>query len=120
MTQNITPENLANFYGSEQIYSRPMARDWNYTEGIKFLSDNGASWLVDAILSHLKHNRKLFGQDFIVAKLKVKTGGTSAWLTFDDGNDNILASQRIAHTDFPLPEISIYCENNTLMLPSER
>ena len=118
MTQNITPSNLANFYGSENLYFRPIARDWKYTDGIKFLSDNGASWLVDAILSHLKHTRKLFGQDFIVAKLKVKD--RSAMLTFDDGNDNILAHQKIEYTDFPLPEISIYCENNTLMLPSER
>jgi hypothetical protein len=28
--------------------------------------------------------------------------------------------QKIEYTDFPLPEITLYLENNTLMLPSER
>jgi hypothetical protein len=118
MTKNITPSNLAQFYGSERCYFHPLFRAMNYTEGVKFVSDNGANWLVVAILSHVIPLMKK-GEEFIVAKLTKKADG-SALLTFDDGNDKILARQEFSQTDFPLPSITFFAEGNMVMLPSER
>ncbi len=117
-TKNITPENLAHFFGSEQMFFNPLFRRIQYTEGVQFISANGAGWLIDAILSHAIHTTKVAQEDFIVATLKVKD--RKAILTFDDGNDKVVATQKFDYTDFPLPEISFYLENKTLMLPSER
>lgn len=119
-TKNITTENLSNFWGSEQLFFNPLFRAIKYTEGVQFLAANGAGWLIDAILSHGIYTKAVAREDFIVATLKVNLKERTAVLTFDDGNDNVVATQKFEYTDFPLPEISFYLENKTLMLPSER
>lgn len=117
-TQNITHENLSNFHGSDQMYFHPMFKGINYTFGVRYLMHNGAAWLIEAILSHCLHNKAVKKEEFIVATLKVND--TKGILTFDDGNDNVVARQVIEYTDFPLNEISFYLENGILMIPSER
>jgi hypothetical protein len=114
----ITHEALSHFHGSEQMFFHPMFKGINYTDGVRFLMHNRAAGLIEAILSHKLHNADVRSEEFIVATLKVT--GTKAVLTFDDGNDNVLARQVIEYTDFPLKEISFYLENDVLMLPSER
>ncbi len=58
---------------------------------------------------------------FAVARFVVK--GASATLTLEDGNDIVFAKQSIEFTDFPLPELKLYCcydgETWAIMLPSE-
>jgi hypothetical protein len=120
MTKNITPSNLANFYGSEQLFFHPLFKAIKYTDGVRFLMHNGAAWLVEAILSHAIHNPKVSREEFVVATLKVDQTKKAAVLSFDDGNDHVLATQVVEYTDFPLPEITFYAENGVLMLPSER
>jgi hypothetical protein len=115
---NINAHDLAHFTGSENCYFHPLFRAMKYTDGVKYVSDNGANWLVVAILSHVIPLMKK-GEEFIVAKLVKKDNG-GALLTLDDGNDNILAQQEFSLTDFPLPSIKFYAENGMLMLPSER
>jgi hypothetical protein len=112
------PATLAHFTGSEKLYHNPMVPKFKYTEGIKFLND-GANWLIVAILSHLKLTIACQNQDFMVATLTVKPN-KSATLKFDDGNGNILTTQKIPYTDFPIKSIKFYIEYNTIMLPSER
>lgn len=120
-TQNITHANLDNFCnGCDQVYFNPLFRAVKYSPGIKFLSHNGAGWLIDAILSHAIHNPKVKREEFIVAKLTTNTEKHTAVLTFDDGNGNIVAKQVFDYTDFPLKEVSFYIENGLLCLPSER
>lgn len=118
MIQNITPSNLAQFFGSENCYYHPMFKAMKYTDGVKFVSDNGANWLVVAVLSHAIPLMKK-GEEFIVAKL-VKTANGGALLTLDNGDEKVLAKQEFSLTDFPLPNITFYCENWMMMLPSER
>jgi hypothetical protein len=123
-TKNITPENLANFWGSQEFYRHWISRSLVYTEGCEFLNANGAGWLIDAVLSHVAMTTKVAVEDFVVATLKVNLEKKSAVLIFDDGNDNVLAKQEIEYTNFPLPEIVFYVESNgegkTMMLTSER
>jgi hypothetical protein len=120
MTCTITHDDLSQYYGSDQLFFNPLFRGINYTQGVQYVSRNGAGWLVDAILSHAIHTKAVAREDFILAKLKVNLADHTAILTFDDGNGKIVARQAIDYTDFPLPEISFYLEGKTLMLPSER
>lgn len=121
--KDITHSNLANFYGSENVYFLPMFKSIKYTEGVRFIVHNDATWLVTDILSHVCYNEECKEQEFIVAKLKVNKDKT-ATLTLDDGNGNILTTQEYSFTDFPIPEISFYIEGphgyKVMMLPSER
>ena len=123
-TKNITTANLSNFWGSQSFFRHWMARNIVYTEGVEFINANGAGWLVDAVISHVVHTPKVAREEFVVATLKVNLSKKSAVLTFDDGNDKVLAKQEIEYTDFPLAEISFYVENNgegkTMMLIRER
>jgi hypothetical protein len=120
MTCTINHNDLSQYYGSDQLYFNPLFRAIKYTQGVQYVSRNGAGWLIDAILSHAVHNKKVACEDFILAKLTVNLDARSAILTFDDGNGKIVARQKIEYTDFPLKEISFYLEGKTLMLPSER
>jgi hypothetical protein len=43
----------------------------------------------------------------------------SATVVCDDGNDNIIYTQNVEYTDFPLDEIKLYFANNVVHLPSE-
>jgi hypothetical protein len=64
----------------------------------------------------------IHSQEFLVAKLKVKE--EKGTFTLDDGNGNILYTQTIEYTDFPLDEISLFIEpldekRRVILLPSE-
>ncbi len=109
---------LSQFYGSENLYFNPMFKAIKYTEGVKYIGDNGASWLVTDILCFLSNLKKLQGQEFLHIVLTVADG--KGKLTFDDGNENVLFTSKYEYTDFPLNKVSFYCEYNTLMLVSER
>ena len=117
-TSAITLENLAQFYGSETFYFHPLFKGINYTEGVRFIGQNGANWLLVDILSHAKLNNNVKREEFVCVTFTVKDGcGT---LKFDDGNDKVLDVQFYPYTDFPLESISFYIENGMVMLPSER
>ena len=96
---------LPNFTGTEHYYRySPIFRNFVLTDGSKYLAEAcDACWLCDAIASHLPSYRD---EGFVVARLFVVDGKAS--LTFDDGNGNILASQEIEFTTFPLGSITLY------------
>jgi hypothetical protein len=79
------------------------------TDGTKFIADKGeAYWLMTAIASYLlAYTSK---ENFIVEMLNVTRTATSSYaiLKLDDGNENVLATQFIQHTDFELVEIKLY------------
>jgi len=122
-------QGLAGFVnGTNTWYRHWIDRRFFYTDGIKFLADNGAAWLLDAIFSHIKTNAIVQKEEFQVWRLKENPDKT-ATLVGDDGDGRILAQQRIPYTDFPLPEIKIYVEVGyadaesggfIMMLPRER
>lgn len=96
---------LPNFTGTTAYYRySPMFRTFVLTDCVKYLAEAcDAFWLCDAIASHLPSYRD---EGFVVARLFVVDAEAS--LTFDDGNGNILASQEIEFTTFPLDEITLY------------
>ena len=96
---------LPNFTGTTAYYRySPIFRNFVLTDGSKYLAEAcDAFWLMDAIASHLPSYRD---EGFVVARLAVVDARAS--LTFDDGNGNILASQEIEFTTFPLGSITLY------------
>lgn len=117
MNTNELQSALSQFIGTEKYY-RITPRHL-LTDGTKYLAEQAECfWLMTAVASHLPEH---FDDQFAVANLFVK--GSSATLTLDDGNDVVFAKQSIEFTDFPLPEIKLYCcydgETWVIMLPSE-
>lgn len=119
MTPQEIKSNLAHFYGSETFYKHPFGLV--YTEGVQFIAKEcKAYWLIDLVASYLP--QFVGKEDFIVYEMKVEN--ESAFVSIYDGNNNVLATQDISFTTFPLSEIEIWAEWNgafyTAMLPTER
>ena len=116
------PSDLAHFYGSENMFFNPLFKAINYTDGIKFLGANGASWLVTDTLAAIIGQSLLVKADgFLSIKCEVKNG--SAVVKITDGDDGVLHRQEYPFTDLPC-SIAMYCEQGypkpVLMLTSER
>lgn len=121
MTDKASPpdlqEALRQFSGTENLYNH-WTHKVIYTDGVKWLADRaGAHWLIDTIASwQLRDEVK--AEEFQSWTLRKLPDG--AVLTCDDGNGRVVARQEIEYTDFPLPEVTLWCEFGTVMLPSER
>ena len=119
-TKTLTKEALAQFTGSENWYRHGLVRDVLFTDGVKHVADaGGAHWLIDEIALAQRYEKSVAGEEFQLWKLAVDLDQHKGVLTCDDGNGNVVFSKRIPFTDFPLSEITLYCVNNTILLPSE-
>ncbi len=119
-TKILKAEDLGQFTGTEQWYRHPLASRVTYTDGAKYVADNGgAYWLLDEIALAQQFNRKVREQEFQVWKLQLDQGGRGAYLTVWDGDDHVVWTKRITFTDFPLPEVRFFVRDNVIMLPSE-
>jgi len=118
-TTKLTAINLRQFTGSENWYRHGINRNVLFTDGAKFVADEGgAYWLLDTIAICQRHDKRAANEEFQVWKLKVNEDRTAS-LVCDDGNDNLIYTQHIEYTDFPLDEITLYFVNNVIHLPSE-
>ena len=125
----LTEAELRQFTGTENWYRHNLARTVLYTDGVQYLAEKaGAYWLIDIIATESVMLPNLKGEGFQVWKLTIDTQGSGADLVVDDGNGNELHRRHIAFTDFPLPEITLWCNENedpsvnakrVIMLPSE-
>ena len=119
-TKTLTASDLRQFTGSENWYRHGLVRDVLYTDGAKYLAEHGeAYWLLDEIAFAQRHDTRLAAEEFQLWKLIVDQEDDSAVLTCDDGNGRILWREDIPFTDFPLPEVTLYFCNNTILLPRE-
>ncbi|PIT83099.1 DUF6876 family protein [Limnohabitans sp. 15K] len=108
---------LAQFTGTEKLYR--LTTRHLLTDGTMYLAEHAKCyWLMIAVASHLIGK---IDDHFAVAKLSVV--GNGAVLTLGDGNVNVFAKQSIEFTDFPLPEVKLYCcfdgDHWMIMLPRE-
>ena len=109
-------DSLNLFTGTEHYYQHPFGI--LYTDGVKFLADSCACyWLIDAVASW-QYDELVKQTEFQVYKLKVNED-KSAVLNIEDGNYNIIQTQAIEYTDFPLDSIELWFTNNVCYLPSE-
>ena len=113
-TKTLTNADLMQFTGSLQWFRHGIVRDVLFTDGAKYVADQGgAYWLLDEIALAQRYDKRVAGEEFQLWKLTVKDDRTAV-LTCDDGNGKV-----VEYTDFPLPEISLYYTNKTILLPSE-
>lgn len=110
---------LAQFTGSEHWYRHNLNPDVLYTDGAKYVADTaGAYWLLDEIALAERYVKSVRIAEFQVWKLAVRSD-SAATLSCEDGNGNLVYSKEIEYTDFPSEGITLYCTNNTILLPSE-
>lgn len=119
MSTKLTESNLRKFTGSEHWYRHALVRGILFTDGAKFVADEGgAYWLLDEIALAQRYEKAVAAEEFQAWTLTVNKDRT-ANLACDDGNGRILFVERLDFTDFPLEEITLYFENKTIYLPSE-
>lgn len=124
MTRPTTPEelhrHLAQFSGTERYHrTHPGLLA---TDGAKYLADQaGAYWLLDIVWSVLPK----IADEFAVLELTIEGGTCRAVVVIHDGREpeTTYHRQDIPYTDFPLPKIKLYIQQNererVVMLPSE-
>jgi len=118
-TKTLTAEDLHHFTGTMNWYRHPLNPKVLYTDGAQYLAQHGgAYWLLDSIAIAQAHVKAVKAEQVQVWTLKVNPDST-ALLTCEDGNYNIVYKQSIPFTDFPLPEIKLYFTGNVIMLTSE-
>lgn len=118
-TARLSERDLNQFTGNENWYQHSLNRTLLYTDGAKYVADEGgAYWLLDAIAICQRCEKRVVAEAFQVWKLTVRDD-CSATLVCEDGNDNVVYTQPIEFTDFPIPEITLWFANNVIYLPSE-
>lgn len=116
----LTEADLNQFTGSEHWYRHALNRNVLFTDGAKYVADEGgAYWLLDAIALAQLYEKRVAAEEFQVWKLAVRPDRT-ATLTCEDGNYNVVYARQLDFTDFPAPEVTLWFENDTIYLPSER
>jgi hypothetical protein len=110
---------LSQFTGTNGYHR--MYANFYLTDGAKYLAEKAECfWLFDLYWSHIM-SIVPSENEFTVLKMTVQK--SSAYVSIEDGNDNVLASQFVEYTDFPLPSITLYCswfrEGWVAMLTSE-
>ena len=119
MSNKLNPSELAQFTGTENWYRHAINRKVLFTDGAKYVADQaGAYWLLDEIAIIQPYNKSVAAESFQVWKLKVNDD-RSAQLTCEDGNHNVVYTKRIEFTDFPPEGITLWCTDNTILLPTE-
>jgi hypothetical protein len=118
-TPKLSADDLRQFYGSENWYRHGLVPRILFTDGAKHVADEGgAYWLLDEIALAQRFEKRVSREPFQVWKLTVHQD-RSAVLTCGDGSNNIVYTNRIPFTDFPVDEVTLWFANDTIYLPSE-
>ena len=112
-------DDLRQFTGSEQWYLHGLVRTVLFTDGAKYVADQGgAYWLLDEIALAQRYQKAVAAEEFQAWTLTVKADRT-ARLACEDGNGKTVFEKPIPFTDFPAERITLWFENSTIYLPSE-
>jgi hypothetical protein len=118
-TARLSERDLRQFTCTENWYKHGLNPRVMFTDGAKHVADEGgAYWLIDAIAIYQRYEKRVAAEPFQVWKLTVRDDRTAS-LVCTDGNDNIVYTQHIEYTDFPIDEITLWFANNVIYLPSE-
>ena len=109
---------LKMFTGTEQWFRHPLSSNFLYTDGVKFFAEHcggGAYWFLDILATELADLQET--EEFMSITLDVVD--SSAKITADDGNGNVLWTRNIDPTDAEVGKWKFFLQNNVLLLPSE-
>ena len=112
----VNEESLSQFTGTEHYYN--FWCNVRITDGVKFLAENGLSWLITDICSYWadKRIRKI---PFQVWTLKVESNNKAELTMKEDSDTPVIIRQKYDFTDCPLEEIKLYLVDGVLLLLSE-
>jgi hypothetical protein len=109
---------LAQFTGSECVYRHPLSRRVRYSEGVQYLCETAQCyWLLD-LIAILDPKGAALMPEMEFWTLTVHADA-SATLVCEEDEGKPVYERKISWTDFPLPEIKLWCANGILYLPSE-
>ncbi len=119
---------LAQFTGTEKWYRHALNKNLIYTDGVKFLAENGgeqgAYWFIDKVAFEIAPLLKSKKEYFACISLCVgEINKNQAMVLVTDGNDKQLAVYHIDYTDMQPGDWKLYLIDDemhmTLLLPSE-
>jgi hypothetical protein len=114
----LTHSDLRQFTGTDHWYRHGLMPKMSFTDGVKYVAETGgAYWLIDKVATNQLEPR-IRAEEFQCWKLVVDDK-QAAVLTADDGNGNVLHTEKIEWTDFPLDQIELWVEGDVILLPSE-
>ena len=91
----LSEAHLRQFTGTENWYRHGINRNVLFTDGAKYVADEGGSYLLlDAIAIAQKFEKNVAAEEFQVWKLTVREDRTTS-LVCEDGNDNIVYTQHV-------------------------
>lgn len=108
-----TLPDLIHYTGSEGYFYDPFYRGINYTDGVKYVKDNGAAWLVMDVLAVLKNFPAVSGLDFVVIEWNPET----LTVTYKD-DDRVVYKQQYVASDLMVP-VRFFCVDQILLLDRE-
>src|SRR5882762_8509925 len=107
-TEQLSKSSLMQFTGSETWYRHGVNRAVLFTDGAKYVADNGgAHWLLDEIALAQILECKVKAEEFQVWKLAVDLAKPTPRLPWEAGNAREVLSRDIGFPDFPLPKITL-------------
>lgn len=111
---------LGHFIGTEGYHFNPLYPTIKYTDGVKYISDNGLNWLLLDICALILSDQSIINylkqDDF----LNIETDIREKTLKVTDGNRNTLVEKKYNYMDGNgLTSVVIYYTNNVLLLYSE-
>jgi hypothetical protein len=113
MTEDLMLEEVEQFIRTENYYN---VIGVNCTDGVAYLMQNGYSWVVTDAIVICRMNKKVKAQEFVAIKLIVKDG--KATIRYEDGNNNLLFSQKYSMTSAK-KDLTLFYIGGVLMLNSE-
>jgi hypothetical protein len=117
--RQLDPSIMGQFTGSEHWYRFGLDPQITCTDGAKYVADTaGAYWLLEEISLAQRYDEKVKVEEFQVWKLTVNDD-SSASLTCEDGNHNVVSTKQIPFTDFPKDGVALWFANDVIFLPSE-
>lgn len=118
MRTTLTQSDLDRFVGgTANWYRHALVRTVLYTDGARYVAEAAqAYWLLDHIAC-AQGDARYRNEPFQVWKLEVT--GSAGLLICEDGDDRELGRHALDFTDFPEPGVTLWCCDNTILLPSE-
>lgn len=114
----LTQEELRQSRGANQYYRH---LHFFYTEGVHNLAEKAeAYWLLDAIASYQpKLEQDAMLKHFQIWTLQVDLDKQTAVLICEKDANEVVLTQKISWTDFPLEKVQLYLIDQVLLLPGE-
>lgn len=113
--EDLELKEIGNFTGTEAYQKIWMGVIG--TDGIAYVMRNGYSWAVTDACVILKREPKVMSEEFVVVKLRLLPD-KKAEIVYDDGNGNILYTQKYEYTTAKR-ELRMYYTDGVLMLSGE-